>query len=46
MWHDEGSRPVIADSFGAWLTSFANALEKSEFVLSDEYGGLVRSDEI
>jgi hypothetical protein len=46
MWHDEGSRPVVADSFRAWLTDFADALEADELVLSDEYGGLVRRDNL
>jgi cell wall assembly regulator SMI1 len=46
MWHDEGSRPVVAASFRAWLSEFANALENNELVLSDEYGSLVRLDKL
>jgi cell wall assembly regulator SMI1 len=46
MWHDEGSRPVVANSISEWFTSFAEALENDEFVLSEEYGGLVRRDNL
>ena len=30
MWHDEGSRPVVADSFRAWLAEFADDLEAGD----------------
>lgn len=46
MWHDEGSRPIIAGSFKTWLSDFADALENDELVLSDEYGSLVRRDNL
>ncbi len=46
MWHDEGSRPVIAHSFREWLTDFAGRLEAGEFVVSDEYGGLCRREDV
>ena len=46
MWHDEGSRGVVAPSFEAWLADFANELEAGEFTLSDEYGGLVRREDL
>jgi cell wall assembly regulator SMI1 len=46
MWHDDGARPVVAPGFGAWLARFADELEAGEFVLSDEYGGLCRREEL
>jgi cell wall assembly regulator SMI1 len=46
MWHDDGARPVAAESFANWLSDFADELEANEFVLSDEYGGLMRRDSI
>jgi len=46
MWHDEGSRPVVADSFRAWLMDFADALEADELVLSEEYGALMRRENL
>jgi cell wall assembly regulator SMI1 len=46
IWHDEGSRPVVARSFREWLTSFADALENNDLVLSEEYGSLVRRDNL
>jgi cell wall assembly regulator SMI1 len=45
MWHDEGSRTTVANSFGEWLAAFADHLEAGEFVFSEEYGGLCREDE-
>ena len=46
MWHDEGARPVVASSFGKWLADFADGLEAGDFVLSDEYGGLCRREDL
>lgn len=46
MWHDEGSRPVLAPSFEAWLASFAEGLETGEWVTSDDYEGLVHRDDV
>jgi cell wall assembly regulator SMI1 len=46
MWHDEGSRPVVASGFEAWLTAFANGLETGEFVVSDDYGGICHRDDV
>jgi cell wall assembly regulator SMI1 len=46
MWHDEGSRPVVASSIREWLASFADALETGDFVFSEEDGGLLRRDEL
>lgn len=46
MYHDEGSRPVVARSFSAWLARFAADLEAGEYILSEEYGGLCRRDDV
>lgn len=46
MWHDDGSRPVLSDCFRTWLTNFAEALERDELVLSEEFGSLVRRDNL
>lgn len=46
MWHDDGARPVVAVSFEAWLSDFADGLEAGEFVLSDEYGGLCHREDV
>lgn len=44
MWHDEGSRPVIAEGFRAWLAGLVDDWEAGDFVLSDECGGLCRRE--
>jgi cell wall assembly regulator SMI1 len=46
MWHDEGSRPVVADSFRDWLTGFADDLEAGEYVLSEEDGHLYHREDL
>ena len=46
MWHDDDSRELIAPSFEAWIKTFVEDLEKGEYIHSDEYGGLIRKDEL
>jgi cell wall assembly regulator SMI1 len=46
MYHDDPARTLVAPGFRQWLEQFADDLEAGLYVLSDEYGGLVRSDEI
>jgi cell wall assembly regulator SMI1 len=46
MFHDETIRPVLANSFREWLNRFADALEADEYVFTEEYGGLVRWDDL
>ncbi|MGI4789408.1 MAG: SMI1/KNR4 family protein [Janthinobacterium lividum] len=41
MWHDEGERVVVADSFRDWLTRLADEYEAGEWVYSEEDGGVV-----
>jgi len=38
MWHDEGTRTVVATNLKEWLKEFVNALEEGEYEVSDEYG--------
>ena len=45
MIHDDGQRPIHADSFREWLSDFADAMENGEYVYDPEYGGrLARRD--
>ncbi len=46
MWHDDGERRVLADSFRGWLEQFANDLEAGRYALSEEYVGLISIDDI
>ena len=46
MWHDDAERTVVANSFREWLGSFADGLEHDEYVMSDEYGSVMRKDEL
>lgn len=45
MWHDSGERPVVAESFRAWLEQFAADLEAGRYAISAEYGGLCRIED-
>jgi len=44
MWHDEGSRPVVARSFGEWLADFADGFEAGQYEMSVECHGLRRRE--
>jgi cell wall assembly regulator SMI1 len=46
MWHDDGERPLEANSFREWLLDFAEALESDELGYSEEYGGIVWSQDV
>lgn len=46
MWHDMESRSLIAPSLHAWLEQLAGELESGERVFDEEYGALLRPDEI
>jgi cell wall assembly regulator SMI1 len=46
MWHDDAIRPVLASSYRQWLAAFAAGLEAGDYVVSDEYGGLVRREDV
>lgn len=46
MWHDAPDRPVLAPSFAVLIETLAHDLQADEYVLSDEYGGVMRRDEV
>lgn len=46
MWHDDDSRPLVAASFHAWFTAWAERVIAGQYVLSDEYGGLILRNEL
>ena len=46
MWHDDAERSIEASSFAAWLGDYVAALESGQYVYSDDYGGIVNSDDI
>ena len=46
MWHDEGSRSVVTGSLTDWLTQLAEGYENGEWVYSDEYGAVVRIEDV
>ena len=46
MWHDDGSRQIVASGFRAWLEELAENLETGESVYSEEYFGIVGSDDV
>jgi cell wall assembly regulator SMI1 len=45
MWHDDDIRPLIAPSFRAWLSDFADDLEAGRYVFDEAEGGLYREDQ-
>lgn len=46
MWHDEGTRAVVAGSFTGWLTQLADGYEAGEWVYSEDDGGVVRREDL
>lgn len=45
MWHDMAERELQAQSFEAWFQKYVSAVVAGEYVHSEDFGGLVRSDE-
>jgi cell wall assembly regulator SMI1 len=45
-WHDDASQELLAPSYRAWLEAFADALDAGEYVLTEEYFGLVHRDDV
>ena len=41
MWHDDADRALLAPNFTEWLKKFADDLEAGEYVISEDYNGLV-----
>lgn len=46
MWHDDSERPLVASSFTAWLEQLADELEAGEYMLSDEFLGMARTEDV
>jgi len=46
FWHDDPDRNIVANSFREWLENYADDLEAGLYVYSDEYGGVVRKEDI
>lgn len=46
MWHDEGSRPVMATNFSVWISGFAHALQNGEFVYSEDNFAVLHKDDV
>lgn len=46
MWHDAGEREVLATSFKNWFRSYVDEVVDGQYAYSDDYGGLVRIDEL
>jgi cell wall assembly regulator SMI1 len=46
MWHDDAHRALLAPSFTEWLKAFADDLEAGEYVISEDYDGLVSKDDV
>jgi len=46
IWHDSPERELIADSFQEWIEFFAEDLENEEYIFSEEYGGLINSQDV
>lgn len=46
MWHDAADREQVAPSFRIWLSQLADGLESGQYIFSEEYGGIVNSEDI
>ena len=46
VWHDQPLRTVLAPSFCHWLDGFANGLESGLYMFSDDYGGIMKKDDL
>ena len=46
MWHDDDERKIVAPGIRAWLQQYADGLESGEFIFSEEYNGIVNTNDI
>lgn len=44
MWHDDDERNLLAESLEAWFRVFVESVERGEYEMSEEYGGLAQQD--
>ena len=46
MWHDDDSRPRVANSFGEFFGRFCRRVAAGDYCVSEEYGGLVLKEDL
>ncbi|BDS06590.1 hypothetical protein NT6N_16300 [Oceaniferula spumae] len=46
MWHDMDNRPVVAKSFSEWFSGLVGGVLSGDYVLSEEYDGLIHKDNL
>lgn len=46
MWHDAAERELIAPSFKDWMDNYLTALNKGEYLYSEDWGGIVNKDDV
>jgi cell wall assembly regulator SMI1 len=46
VWHENPHRVVLAPSFRQWLDRFANALESGVYMFSEDYGGIMKKEDL
>jgi cell wall assembly regulator SMI1 len=45
MWHDSSERELLAPNFRSWFNSYLKRVFSGDVVYSDEYGGLINSED-
>ncbi|MBV9867972.1 MAG: SMI1/KNR4 family protein [Abitibacteriaceae bacterium] len=46
FWHDDATREVKAESFGAWFAAVVEGCEAGQYVFSEEYFGIVSREDV
>lgn len=46
MWHDEGSRPVLAPSFEAFLSAYVDSLDAGDYLFDEDFFAVVHKDDL
>lgn len=46
MWHDEGTRELVAPSFKVWISQYLAELKNGQYIYSEEYGGIIDKEYI
>lgn len=46
MWHDDADRRIVAPSFRAWLTQYAEGLASGRFIFSEAYNAIVNVEDM
>ena len=45
FWHDDPTRSVEAENFGAWFSDYLEKCEKGEYVYSENYAGIISRED-